>query len=87
MWSGIKGADRFICGNCGQIMWSVSNGFRHLRLLYCSSFERVCQAVSRVNIWVAVVKEKGKERNFTLRFYADARFNKMKKVTVPNIIC
>ena len=28
MWSSIKGADRFICGNCGQIMWSFSSDFR-----------------------------------------------------------
>ena len=66
MWSGFKGADHFIFDDCGQIMWSVSNGFRHLRLLYCNSFERVCQAVSRVNIWVAVVKEKGREKGTTV---------------------
>ena len=64
MWSSIMGADSFIFDDCGQIMWSVSNGFRHLRLLYCNSFERVCQAVSRVNIWDAVVKEKVPARNF-----------------------
>ena len=58
MWSSIKGADSFICGNCGQSMWLVSNGFRHISLSYCNSFERVCQAVSRVNIWDAVIKEK-----------------------------
>ena len=87
MWSNFKGADSFICGNCGQSMWSVSRGFRHLRLLYCTSLKGICQEVSRLNIWVAVVKEKGEQRNCTLRFYADARFNKMKKVTVPNIIC
>ena len=87
MWSGIKGADNFLYGNCGQSMWSVSRGFRHLKLSYCNSYESVCQEVSRLNIWDAVIKEKGEERNCTLRFYADARFNKMKKVTVPNIIC
>ena len=24
MWSSIKGADHFVCDDCGQIMWSVS---------------------------------------------------------------
>ena len=28
MWSSIKGADNFLYGNCGQIMWSFSIGFR-----------------------------------------------------------
>ena len=28
MWLSIKGADRFIYGNCGQSMWSVYFGFR-----------------------------------------------------------
>ena len=68
-------------------MWSVSNEFRPLGLVYCSSFERVCQEISRVNIWDAVIKEKGEERNFTLRFYANAQFHKMKTATVPNMIC
>ena len=58
MWSSIKGADRFIYGNCGQIMWSFFTDSAHLRLSYYNSFERVCQAVSRVNIWDAVTKEK-----------------------------
>ena len=31
----------------------------HLRLSYCNSFESVCQEVPRVNIWDAVIKEKG----------------------------
>ena len=31
----------------------------YLRLSYCNSFERVCQEVSRMKIWDAVVKEKG----------------------------
>ena len=60
MWSSIKGADRFICGDCGQIMSSFSLGVRHLRLLYCNSCEIICQEVSGVNIWDAVDKEKGK---------------------------
>ena len=59
----------------------------HLRLVYCNSYESVCQEVSGVNIGDAVIKEKGEQRNCTLQFYAVARFNKMKKVTVPNIIC
>ena len=68
---------------CGRFLADLV----HLKLVYCNSYKRVCQEVSRVNIWDAVIKEKGEERNCTLRFYADARFNKMKKVTVPNIIC
>ena len=65
MWSGIMGADSFICGNCGQSMWSVSNVFRHLRLLYCNSYESVCQEVSGVNIWDAVIKDKGGGKHIT----------------------
>ena len=68
---------------CGRFL----EGFARFGGLYCNSYESVCQEVSRVNIWDAVIKEKGEERNCTLRFYADAWFNKMKKVTVPNIIC
>ena len=87
MWSGIMGADNFICRivvrSCGRFQATSI----HLRLSYCNSFESVCQEVSRMKICDAVIKEKGEERNCTLRFYADARFNKMKKVTVPNIIC
>jgi hypothetical protein len=59
MWSSIKGADNFLYGNCGQSMWSVSNGFRHLRLSYCTSLKWICQEVSGVNIWDAVIKDKG----------------------------
>lgn len=35
----------------------------HLKLVYCNSYKRVCQEVSRVNIWVAVVKDKGRGEN------------------------
>ena len=62
MWSNFKGADSFFFDDCGQIMWSVSRGFRHIRLLYCTSLKGICQEVSRLNIWVAVVKEKGIDR-------------------------
>ena len=31
----------------------------HLRLSYCNSSSAVCQEVSGVNIWGAVIKEKG----------------------------
>jgi hypothetical protein len=34
--------------------------------LYCNSYEGVCQEVSRVNIWVAVVKEKGRSKLITV---------------------
>ena len=38
----------------------------HLKLVYCNSYKRVCQEVSRVNIWDAVVKEKGREKDTTV---------------------
>ena len=60
MWSGIKGADNFLYGNCGQSMWSVSIGFRHLRLSYCNSSSASCQEVSGIKSWDAVDKEKDK---------------------------
>ena len=34
----------------------------YLRLSYCNSFELVCQEVSRMNFWDAVIKEKGFEK-------------------------
>ena len=37
-----------------------------LVVLYCYSYESVCQEVSRVNIWDAVVKEKGREKGTTV---------------------
>ena len=80
MWSSIKGADSFICGNCGQSMWSVSRGFRHLKLSYYNSYESVCQEVSRVNIWDAVVKEKSQPHRSLL-----SRTNKRDKLTKVKI--
>ena len=80
MWSGIMGADSFVFDDCGQIMWSVSNGFCHISLSYCNSFERVCQEVSRVNIWVAVVKEKSQPHRSLL-----SRTNKRDKLTKVKI--
>ena len=60
MWSGIKGADNFfraiVVRACGRFLTDSA----HSRLSYCNSCENICQEVSRVNIWVAVVKEKGK---------------------------
>ena len=47
-------------------MWSVSLRFRCLRLSYCNSLMEVCQEVSRINIWDAVVKEKGREKDTTV---------------------
>ena len=66
MWSSFKGTDNFLYGNCGQSMWSVSNGFSHLRLSYCNSYECVCQEVSRIKIWDAVTKEKGRGKRITV---------------------
>ena len=60
MWSSIKGADSFIFDDCGQIMSSFYFGFRPLGLAYCNSSSTICQEVSRVNIWDAVIKEKGR---------------------------
>ena len=80
MWSSIMGADCFICGDCGQSMWSFSLRFRHLMLSYCNSYERVCQEVSRVNIWVAVVKEKSQPHRSLL-----SRTNKRDKLTKVKI--
>ena len=66
MWSSIKGADNFfraiVVRACGRFLADSV----HLRLSYCNSFEIVCQAVSGVNIWVAVVKEKGREKGTTI---------------------
>ena len=44
---------------CGRFLTDSA----HLRLSYCNSYESVCQEVSRVNIWDAVVKEKGREKD------------------------
>ena len=41
---------------CGRFLTDSA----HLRLVYCNSLKEVCQEVSRVNIWDAVIKEKGK---------------------------
>ena len=70
MWSSIKGADNFICRivvrSCGRFL----EGFVRLVVLYCNSYESVCQEVSGVNIWDAVVKEKVSQRGLTeLVFY------------------
>ena len=60
MWSSFKGADNFICRivvrSCGRFL----EGFARLGVLYCNSYEGNCQEVSRVNIWDAVIKEKGR---------------------------
>ena len=41
---------------CGRFLADLV----HLKLVYCNSYKRVCQEVSRVNIWEAEIKEKGK---------------------------
>ena len=51
---------------CGRF----HEGFVRLVVLYCNSYESVCQEVSGVNIWDAVVKEKVSQRGLTeLVFY------------------
>ena len=47
---------------CGRFL----EGFVRLVVLYCNSYESVCQEVSRVNIWDAVVKEKGGGKRITV---------------------
>ena len=42
----------------------------HLRLVYCNSLMEVCQEVSRINIWDAVVKEKGRGNHTKVCRYA-----------------
>ena len=66
MWSSIKGADHFIFDDCGQIMWSVSIGFRHLRLSYCNSSSASCQEFWRIKICDAVVKDKGRGKHIAI---------------------
>ena len=51
---------------CGRFL----EGFVRLVVLYCNSYESVCQEVSGVKIWDAVVKEKVSQRVLTeLDFY------------------
>ena len=47
---------------CGRFLADSA----HLRLPYCNSLMEICQEVSRVNIWDAVVKEKGREKDTTV---------------------
>ena len=52
--------------SCGRFLADST----HLRLVYCNSCASVCQEVSRINIWDAVVKEKVSQRVLTeLDFY------------------
>ena len=44
--------------SCGRFLTDST----HLRLSYCNSFENVCQEVSRMNFWDAVIKEKDFEK-------------------------
>ena len=44
--------------SCGRFL----EGFTCLGVLYCNSYESVCQEVSRMNFWDAVIKEKGFEK-------------------------
>ena len=50
---------------CGRFL----EGFVRSGVLYCNSYEGVCQEVSRVNIWDAVVKEKVSQRGLTELFF------------------
>ena len=47
---------------CGRF----PEGFTCLGVLYCNSYESVCQEVSRIKIWDAVVKEKDREKDTTV---------------------
>ena len=47
---------------CGRFL----EGFTCLGVLYCNSYESVCQEVSRIKIWDAVVKEKGRGKRITV---------------------
>ena len=66
MWSSIKGADNFFRAIVVRVCGRFLEGFVRLVVLYCNSYEGVCQEVSRVNIWDAVVKEKGRGKRITV---------------------
>ena len=59
MWSSIKGRiflfAVIVVRSCGRFLTASV----HSRLSYCNSLKGICQEVSRVNIWDAVIKEKG----------------------------
>ena len=61
---------------CGRFLADSA----HLRLPYCNSLMEICQEVSRVNIWDAVVKEKGQPHRSLL-----SRTNKRDKLTKVKI--
>ena len=62
--------------SCGRFL----EGFVRLVVLYCNSYESVCQEVSGVNIWDAVVKEKSQPHRSLL-----SRTNKRDKLTKVKI--
>ena len=66
MWSGIMGADNFFRAIVVRVCGRFLKGSAHFGVLYCNSYECVCQEVSRVNIWDAVVKEKGRSKLITV---------------------
>ena len=48
--------------SCGRLLTDSA----HPRLSYCNSFERVCQEVSRMKFWDAVIKEKGRSKHMAI---------------------
>ena len=64
MWSSIRERivlfTAIVVRTCGHFQATSA----HLRLSYCNSFKSVCQEVSGVNIWDAVIKDKVPARNF-----------------------
>ena len=50
MWSGIMGADNFFRAIVVRVCGRFLADSVHLRLVYCNSYESVCQEVSGVKI-------------------------------------
>ena len=50
MWLGIKGADNFFRAIVVRVCGRFLEGFVRLVVLYCNSYESVCQEISGVNI-------------------------------------
>ena len=66
MWLSIKGADNFFRAIVVRVCGRYLEGLTCLGMLYCNSYERVCQEVSRIKNWDAVVKEKGRGKRITV---------------------
>ena len=64
MWSSIKGADNFFRAIVVRVCGRFLEGFICLGVLYCNSYESVCQEVSRMKICDALIKDKVPARKF-----------------------